>query len=187
MKLKKIPLITPLSPNELYKKIKKQFKNSFIFTLGAKINEPSKLTIIGFDPCKVIILNNEESNESIFARLRKELAPYVLVDTTNTFAGGLVGVVAYDSIRTCEILPDLNKNDKRFPDALFGLFLDGIVYDHRNGNIDYFYHPKTISRSKIIKKILDNTIDLEESLCVGPLEYQISKEDFTDQVLKIKE
>lgn len=187
MKIRKVLIHTILSPNQLYKKIRKHFKNTFLFQIGANISQPPTYTIIGFDPQKLIILNNEDSTETIFRRLRKELEPYILSNTKEIFVGGLFGVVAYDSIRSYESLPNLNKSDKCFPDALFGLFLDGIIYEHSNNVVYYFFHSKIISRNKVIKKILALSEDQEISFSSDILEYQISKKDFLDQVIKLKE
>ena len=46
------------------------------------------------------------------------------------FIGGAVGYISYDSVRYWERLPAKAKDDLSFPDMEFGIYTDGIVFDH---------------------------------------------------------
>lgn len=51
------------------------------------------------------------------------------------FYGGLVGYIAYDTVRFFEKLPDKNPDDLRLPDSIFILTDNLLVFDHINHTI----------------------------------------------------
>ena len=54
------------------------------------------------------------------------------------YLGGAVGTVNYDAIRTIEDIPDSNRSDPLLME--FGIYDDGILYDHKLKRPFYFYH-----------------------------------------------
>lgn len=55
------------------------------------------------------------------------------------FMGGAVGYLSYDAIRYWEKLPSNAIDDIGFPDLEMAIFDDGIVFDHRTGEVFYYY------------------------------------------------
>jgi len=61
--------------------------------------------------------------------LMKDFRP-VSVPRLPRFCGGLVGYAGYDTVRFLEDLPDLKREDAGFPDCLFLLADDILIFDH---------------------------------------------------------
>lgn len=55
------------------------------------------------------------------------------------FIGGAVGYVSYDAIRYWENLPEKAVDEFGFPDLEMALYDDGIVFNHKTGEIFYYY------------------------------------------------
>jgi anthranilate synthase component 1 len=54
------------------------------------------------------------------------------------YFGGAVGYLSYDLVRYWERLPGTGRGDVGFPDLEFGIFEDGVVFDHRRREAYYF-------------------------------------------------
>ena len=48
-----------------------------------------------------------------------------------------MGYISYDSVRYWERLPSIAKDDPSVPDMEFGIYTDGIAFDHVNGEVRY--------------------------------------------------
>ncbi|MFX0174383.1 MAG: hypothetical protein ACFE9L_21100, partial [Candidatus Hodarchaeota archaeon] len=118
-----IPLEIHIPPYQLYQYIRDHVQDSFLLESGAGSKQKAELSILGFEPEKIISLD-QLSQKDIFSILRSELQNHQVSDS-GKYVGGLVGTFSYDAFRSIENLPDHAPQDKKFPDALFGLFLDG--------------------------------------------------------------
>lgn len=67
--------------------------------------------------------------------LRRLVRRHRSVDRRSPFVGGLVGSVGSDFVRTLE--PTLATQREAWPRLALGLYLDGLVYDHRRGTVHY--------------------------------------------------
>ena len=155
---------TKLNTFEIFKKLYTNYNDIFIFESLDGPKELIKSSIIGFEPnykikClskKLVILKKEKivENISITDPLSKinEYFPSVK-NNDYRYVGGLVGYINYESIKYWENISV--KNNKYFPLMEFGLYTDGIIYDHDKNKLDYFYYKK--SRLKNIEKILNNS------------------------------
>src|SRR5207248_339973 len=54
------------------------------------------------------------------------------------FIGGAVGYISYDSVRYWERVPSKARDDLLLPDMEFGIYTDGIVFDHLKKGIHYY-------------------------------------------------
>ena len=133
---------------------------------------PQKLaqySFIGFSPTKVVSAKNgkyteissDNDSESIrtndpFVSLRKILAENFTTYHGFRFVGGLVGYFSYDAIRYLEKLPSLARDDLRLPDFEFGVYDDGIVFDHLTGQAYYYWYNN--NRLKEIERCLTQRI-----------------------------
>ncbi|MBI5036286.1 chorismate-binding protein [Candidatus Micrarchaeota archaeon] len=78
----------------------------------------------------VIYFRGEEREEDPFSFLKT----FCLSSQRTGFRGGLVGYLSHDSIRYIE---NITPKKGTFPDMEFGLYLDGIVFDHLKGKARY--------------------------------------------------
>jgi anthranilate synthase component 1 len=165
--------------------------------------ELSEMTVIGFDPQISVscdsnkfrvyrrdgkLLHECKVTEPL-AQLRK-MVPHV-DNNRFRFVGGAVGYVAYDAIRFWEDLPlrHKKKNKKRyFPLLEFGIYTDGILYDHIKNQAYYFYTGRK-SRLKLIQKIATTKTHISKnpkSFFYSPPKSNMSKAQFIRAVNKLK-
>ena len=127
--------------------------------------ELSEMTVIGFDPEISVTCNS--SKFKVYNREGKLLHDWNVTepltqlrkvvprvnDKRFRFVGGAVGYITYDAIRFWEDLPDKHKIIKRdFPLLEFGIYTDGILYDHIK-NQAYYFSTGRRSRLKVIQNI----------------------------------
>src|SRR5437660_9736244 len=112
----------------------------------------ARYTFLGFDPQKTVRINNRHvellDRPNSERRIETCKAPLPYLENLNThanegktgerYSGGLVGYVSYDLVRSLEKIPRVGQKRAAFPDAEFGLFEDGIGFDHGNGRLYYF-------------------------------------------------
>jgi anthranilate synthase component 1 len=165
--------------------------------------ELSEMTVIGFDPQISVscdsnkfrvyrrdgkLLQEWKVTEPL-AQLRK-MVPHV-DNNRFRFVGGAVGYVAYDAIRFWEDLPlrHKKKNKKRyFPLLEFGIYTDGILYDHIKNQAYYFYTGRK-SRLKLIQKIATTKNHISKnpkSFFYSQPKSNMSKAQFIRAVNKLK-
>ena len=165
--------------------------------------ELSEMTVIGFDPQISVscdsnkfrvyrrdgkLLHEWKVTEPL-AQLRK-MVPHV-DNNRFRFVGGAVGYVDYDAIRFWEDLPPRHKkkNKKRyFPLLEFGIYTDGILYDHIKNQAYYFYTGRK-SRLKLIQKIATTKTHINKnpkSFFYSPPKSNMSKAQFIRAVNKLK-
>jgi anthranilate synthase component I len=165
--------------------------------------ELSEMTVIGFDPQISVscdsnkfrvyrrdgkLLHEWKVTEPL-AQLRK-MVPHV-DNNRFRFVGGAVGYVDYDAIRFWEDLPlrHKKKNKKRyFPLLEFGIYTDGILYDHIKNQAYYFYTGRK-SRLKLIQKIATTKTHISKnpkSFFYSPPKSNMSKAQFIRAVNKLK-
>lgn len=100
------------------------------------------------------------------------------------FIGGAVGYVSYDSIRYWEKIPKKCSSGRRFPDVEFGLYSDGLFYDHQSR--DAFYYTFDRDRYEVLDEASKKVPEIEPLEC-AETEPNISREDYEDNVVKAKE
>lgn len=99
------------------------------------------------------------------------------------FVGGLVGYFSYDSIHYIESLPKNAKDDLNLPDFQFGVFDDGIVFDHLTGQAYYYWYRE--NRIHEIERLLSNK-PKDSKLTAKNLRVNITKPTFINMVEKAK-
>ena len=186
-----IPLVyTETQPFEVYNKISRNYRYSFLFESLTGPDELAETSIMGFDPelivkgyfDKITIENREGEIEII-----KTLTPLDEIkkivkqtdDITYRYLGGAVGNIDYDAIRLFENIPGNKNLDK--PIMEFGIYTDGILYDNKKEQFFYFYYNE--DRSKKILKTEDEFGTFEISDIIPNL----NKEKFEKIVNKAKE
>ncbi|MFL6365825.1 MAG: anthranilate synthase component I family protein [Nitrososphaeraceae archaeon] len=196
-------LNTDISLPDLFTKIHFIYDKVFILESLTGPRELSEMTVIGFDPQISVscdsnkfrvyrrdgkLLHEWKVTEPL-AQLRK-MVPHV-DNNRFRFVGGAVGYVDYDAIKFWEDLPlrHKKKNKKRyFPLLEFGIYTDGILYDHIKNQAYYFYTGRK-SRLKLIQKIATTKTHISKnpkSFFYSPPKSNMSKAQFIRAVNKLK-
>lgn len=155
----------------LFKKLYQNYERTFILESLVGPKELSESSIVGFDPKYVVTMNDrkltvtnrnkkkiyQKNVDEPFFKLRS-LLPHV---TSNNFryCGGAVGYISYEAIGLWEqVLLGSRLREIDFPILDFGIYLDGIIFNHRN-NIVYYFYIEDEGRPEIVRKIVnDNSI-----------------------------
>jgi anthranilate synthase component I len=189
-------LNTNLTPFQIFKKLYAIHKDIFIFESLEGPKELIKSSIIGFEPeYKIKCL----SKKILVLRKNKIIDEIPTFDPLNTidkffcsvknndyrYVGGLVGHINYESIKYWEKIKV--KNNKDFPLMEFGIFTDGLIYDHNKDNLEYFCFKK--SRLNNIEKIIKSnksTVEEIDNFTFDKLKRNIEKKEFEKKVHIVK-
>ncbi len=152
--LKAERLETKDSPRSLFVKVHEEFENAYLLESAIGAKRLAEYSFIGFEP-ETIVRVKEGSLEMTSLdgakdRLKTEdplrdLRKLVTAPASSglparspfRFIGGAVGYISYDSVRYWERLPTKAKDDLSLPDMEFGIYTDGIVFDHIKKAIHY--------------------------------------------------
>lgn len=156
----------------IFKRLYHRYDKVFIFESLVGPKELSEFSIIGFDPELTIICDAKKfrildrsgvikiTNVSDPLTQLREVVPNIR-DNRFRYIGGAVGYVSYDAVRFWERLPVKNQKH-RFPMLEFGIFTDGILYNHLEKQA-YYFSARPISRIKEIKNIISVSPNMHES------------------------
>jgi anthranilate synthase component I len=184
---------------DLFKKINELYEKVFILESLVGPRELSEISIIGFDPeivvfCdtkKFYVSNRKEVIKKVdvtepISQLRK-IMPRIS-DQRFRYFGGAVGYVSYDAIHFWEKIRSKAKEKKyRFPLIEFGIYTDGILYNHSENQAYYFSVGKQ-SRLKEIQEKMEkiNIHKIPQSLSYTRPKRTITKNHFIKMVNKSK-
>ena len=186
-----IPLVyTETQPFEVYNKISRNYKHSFLFESLTGPDELAETSIMGFDPefiirgyfNKITIKNRDGEIETIHTDAPLDEIKKLMKQTddmTYRYLGGAVGSIDYDAIRLFENIPGERNLDN--PIMEFGIYNDGILYDNKKKQFLYFYYDE--DRSK-------NIIKTEESFGtfeISDIIPNLNENEFEKIVNKAKE
>lgn len=156
----------------------------------------AQYSFIGFSPSKIIEVkdgNYRETDSRGTTETRRTDAPLrllrkVLAENYTTyrgfrFVGGVVGYLSYDSVRYLEAIPNHAEDELKFPDFEFGVYDDGIVFDHLTGQAYYYWYNN--NRIREIEKLL-STKPLPGNLTSDKPQANIARHDFESMVKKAK-
>ncbi|TGL49861.1 anthranilate synthase component I family protein [Leptospira meyeri] len=127
---------------ELFRFIEAKYENCFLLESAGDNQYDSRYSVIGFQPSHLIlgepgileIDGKKYPVENPYFALR-ELTDYNSLSIS--YAGGFVGYLGYQSMQFFE--PKLQlKPHPDFPAMIFGLYLDGLIYDKFTGELIYF-------------------------------------------------
>lgn len=139
------------SPQDIFVKVQEEFENAFLLESAKGETRLAEYSFIGFEPQKLVRIKDgcfEVVDYSTgikekykvtdpLRELRRLVMPRHMVSPFR-FIGGAVGYISYDSVRYWERLPSLTEDDLALPDMEFGIYTDGIVFDHINHEIYYY-------------------------------------------------
>ncbi len=143
---KRIPLDPDTDPYALFAASRDRHPHAFLLESLAGPERLREYTFVGFDPEMTISYRNGvlRSNwdtlktDRPFDALRRILEEHAEPDAPGPFAGGLVGYASFEFVHNLDRVPV--HVSSRFPEFEFGLYLDGVIVDHRRHRVDYFTH-----------------------------------------------
>lgn len=180
----------------LFKKIYSLYDHAFILESLIGPKELAEMSVIGFDPDVTITCNfhsftvrdrrgktKKYKVTEPLLQLRK-LLPEVQ-DRSSRYVGGAVGYISYDAVRFWERLPlDKRKGKNSFPLMEFGIYRDGILYNHNENQAYYFYLGK--SRLEEIEHKISKAAERPTRFSHTEPMRNMTKEHFVDIVKKAK-
>ncbi len=173
---------------ELFKSLYNNYNELFILESLQGPKEMAELSIIGFDPCirfiakdrNVEVISREGTKTTYYTedplRLLKSMMPMVN-DHRFRYIGGAVGYISYDAINYWE---KVNVKKSNYPSMEFGIYTDGLLFDHINAKVYYFYLDKPRFNELKIEEINDD-------INITNIKRNITQEQFVDMVNKAKE
>ena len=146
---KKLDIREP--PRELFAKFLSRYENAFLLESASDHSKLAEYSFIGFEPSALIeaksgtlevtdvASGSKEKTKTVdpLKELRR-IVPPNSVSGLFRFIGGAVGYISYDAVRYWERLPGRRGNQEQFPDLQFGVYRDGVVYDHARGETYYY-------------------------------------------------
>lgn len=195
MRIKEIPSLPP--PIEVFSGLMEREDHVYFLESLVGPERLARFSFIGFAPRLVlrskdesVQLENPESGQVVatdhdpFALLRRVVCPHSSLPAGFPLLGGAVGFISYDAVRMWENLPQLAQDDLRFPDVEFGIYDDGLVFDHHDWKAFYYHHGE--DRSDQILNITNQT-ERHDRFQYSDLRSTISQERFEDNVSRAKD
>jgi anthranilate synthase component 1 len=190
-------LATSENQFQLFKKLYFIYEKVFILESLIGPEELAEMSVIGFDPKLIVtcdsnaftvrdregkILKTSSTKEPLSSL--RELMPKVNDDRFR-YIGGAVGYINYDAIRFWEHLPKKRrKKDSEFPMLEFGIYDDGILFNHKENQAYYFFLEN--SRLKEVEQKIANIKYKVESFSYSTPRRNVRKIDFIKMVKKAK-
>ena len=164
----------------IFSKIYEFFDNCFIFESLSGPKELTETSIIGFDPIftikcnskNFIVLDNKQKIIKIskitepLSQIRSFIPKIIPKNVNYRYIGGAVGYVSYEAINYWEKLPRPKKKILDFPLMEFGIYTDGILYDHIENKAYYFYTGKASRYNQIDNLVNKDTNNGDLSKCL---------------------
>lgn len=189
----RVPLPDAPAPHEAHARLARSGRASFILESRDGPERLARYSFVGFDPAGTATLTRDglrvagalpapSRDQDPLEYLRRIQAFYAIDDHDAPFVGGLVGSVGYDFVRHVE--PTLaaagpEAPTEAWPRFRFGLYLDGLVYDHAAGTCHY------VSRGEDRVESVRTTLAApspDDPLQVGPLSPSQDDDGFADGV-----
>ena len=158
-------LATTENQFELFKRLYSLYDKVFILESLIGPKELAEMSVIGFDPEATVTCDSKkfvvrDRNGKVLQESKvaeplsqlRELIPQVNDDRFR-YIGGAVGYINYDAVRFWEHLPvSKGKKNGKFPLLEFGIYQDGVLYNHKENQAYYFFLSK--SRLQEVEKKL---------------------------------
>jgi len=188
-------LATSENQFELFKKLYDSYDNVFILESLIGPKELAEMSVIGFDPELRVTCDFKKFRVSDRQRIvhesrvtdpllqLRELMPRVN-DSRFRYIGGAVGYIGYDAVRFWEKLPIGKKKNGKFPLFEFGIYTDGILYNHEENQGYYFFLGK--SRLEELQRRLRKAPARRTRFSYSTPRSNISKASFVKIVKKAK-
>ncbi|MBI2444794.1 anthranilate synthase component I family protein [Candidatus Micrarchaeota archaeon] len=177
-----------LDPLKAFERLYTECEHCFLLESFEQDGTLGRYSYLGFNPeTRVLIkdgiirVGTEEREEDPFSFLKS----YTKTSDRKGFRGGLVGYLAHDAIQYVE---DFKPKRGTFADMEFGLYLDGVVFDHLQHSARYVTAGK--DRMDELKSLLVQTEapdDGNDEMDAKLFEPFVKQDAFSDSVLKAQE
>jgi anthranilate synthase component 1 len=180
---------------DLFRRLYDAYDRVFILESLVGPSELSEMSVIGFDPeftvtCdsktfKVLDRRRVVRSEPVTDPLLqlRALLPNIVEDRFR-YVGGAVGYISYDAVRFWERLPPGKRKSHGFPLLEFGIYLDGVLYNHKENQAYYFYLGK--SRLTELQSVLKRNAASRARFSHSRPKRNMSKARFKSMVKKAK-
>ncbi len=143
-----------------------------------------RYSFLGFDPESKITVKDgvvRRDTEELDADPFDFLKSFCLSSKQEGFRGGLVGYLGHEAVRYVE---PVHVKSSPYPDMEFGLYLDGVVFDHLHHTARYVHYGK--SRLDELNKLLREE-PAEEKFSAKTFEPYFGKTAFENAVTQVRE
>ncbi len=143
----------------LFRAIERESATCFLFEPLGEEGRDSRYSIAGFDPIHTLSARGENlfidgeahAVQNPYFALRSLMPPKT---SARTYAGGMVGYLSYEAANYFD--PAMNvKIHGLFDQFMFGVYVDGLIFDRLTNEIFYFHHGT--DRSEFCRKALRAT------------------------------
>jgi anthranilate synthase component I len=194
-------LTTSENQFELFEKLYYLFKRVFILESLVGPKELAEISVIGFEPKLVVtcdlnkfIVKDRSGTVLQSSELKEPLSQLRLLmpkvnDDRFRYIGGAVGYINFDAVRFWEKLT-INNNHKKnkmvskFPLLEFGIYDDGILFNHRENQAYYFFLEK--SRIDEVQQKMRGTESKAARFSYSTPHRNMTKKQFVNMVRKAK-
>jgi len=192
LRVRPIPVKDPFS---FYQVLRPHFDQSFMLESAPGSQRLAEFTFLGFGPRFHIVLARdalfidgkpEGTSHDLLPQLRRLLEEHHIEGCSGLkYVGGLVGSIGYDYVRCLEPIPPHPKPHP-FPEVELGLYLDGVVFDHRADQA--FYFTQREDRAPFLMELFDQGAPPPgEPFACGQLRCDFDQAGFEEVVLKAKD
>lgn len=159
MLVRELPL--PFEPAAHFARLLSAHDDGFLLESAEGPERLARYSILGLDPVGKVSLEGDrlriegelpphKDDEAPLAYLRRLLALHPTTDHGYRYLGGLVGYASYELTEQLERLPARGSH-AQFPTFEYGLYLDGLVFDHLTRRVVYFSHGKDRSADLVAR------------------------------------
>jgi len=192
-----IPIETSRQPIDIFSTLLQNHETAFILESVEGPQRLARYSLLGFEPQATIrveqkraeILDRVKGDRRIIAcenplnLLSSQLRQSGTNGRSDRYDGGLVGYASYDLVSYLERVPRRRPRAGGFPDLEFGLFEDGIVFDHFKRRTYYFHRDE--NRIDQVTSALGEP-SREHSVSFGNPKSNLDKEQFCKTVNVVK-
>jgi anthranilate synthase component 1 len=180
---------------DLFSKLYDAYDRVFILESLVGPAELSEMSVIGFDPELTVTCNSKtfkvlDRQKVVFTEdvtdpllQLRALLPKI-ADNRFRYVGGAVGYISYDAVRFWEKLPAGRRKGHGFPLLEFGIYLDGVLYNHKENQAYYFHLSKP--RLAELRKILTHKASRKTGFSHSRPKRNMAKSKFKSMVKKAK-
>lgn len=185
------------SPNLLFERFLEEYEVAYLLESARGKSKLAEYSFIGFEPSTLVhskdgYLEVEDVRSGSKDGLHvldplveiKRLVPPNSVSGLFRFIGGAVGYLSYDAVRHWERIPSRAADDLGYPDLQFGIYEDGVVFDHARGEVYYFTLGK--DRSEEVLRVAGKAAGGSE-LRTSEKRPNVRQQDFEGMVERAKE
>lgn len=172
----------------LFQTIEQEFETCFLYESLSEEERFSRYSIIGFNPQHIVSAKEEIfffDDQSYSVKNPYETLQAIMPSKTisRKYAGGLVGYISYDAINYFE--PSISvKVHSEFEQFMFGVYLDGLIFDKLTSELLYFYYDN--NRIELIKKLLTKKTK-RKKLSISAAKDSLTPKKHAQIVEKVKE